>query len=185
MNDQYTGLLSPYLMRRRVAMVRPHLRGRVLDVGCATGVLADHVPAEDYVGVDIDHAVLADARKAHPEHDFRHPEEIGASERFDTVVALAVIEHMHDARDWVRRMRALLRSGGSVVVTTPHRRWEFVHDIAARIGLASPEAADEHHETFDRATLTSVLERPGLQLTCYRRFLLGMNQLAIARNPGP
>jgi 2-polyprenyl-3-methyl-5-hydroxy-6-metoxy-1,4-benzoquinol methylase len=183
MSDQYTGVLSPYLMRRRVAVARPHIRGRVLDVGCAAGVLAVYVSTDDYVGVDIDDTVLEDARRSHPAHVFCRPEHIDATERFDTVVALAVIEHMHDARDWADRMRALVRPGGSVVVTTPHRRWDFIHDIAARIGLASHEAADEHHEMFDRSSLTTLLEQTGLQVICYRRFLLGMNQLVIAQRP--
>lgn len=183
MTTKYDGLLSPHLMRRRVAMARPHLRGRILDVGCADGVLAREVAAGSYVGVDIDDAVLTDARRANPDHEFRRMRDLGPDDRFDTVAALAVVEHMPDARGWAARVREHLVPGGRIVLTTPHRRFEFVHDLAARVGLASPEAADEHEETFDRRTLTDLFEKAGLTLELYQRFLLGMNQLAIARRP--
>lgn len=178
---QYTGLLSPFLMRRRVAVARPHLRGRVLDFGCADGVLAEHVPADRYLGVDIDEAVLHAARQAHPQHEFRCVDQVRAAERFDTVVALAVIEHLPDARAWAARMRDLLAADGAIILTTPHRRWDFVHDAAAAVRLASREAADEHNEMFDRQSLTDLLRGAGLGAVHYRRFLLGLNQLAVAR----
>lgn len=135
------------------------------------------------MGVDIDDTVLADARHARPAHEFRRTQDLDPDERFDTVVALAVVEHMPDAREWTARMLGHLGPGGAVVLTTPHRRWEFVHDVAAKAGLASPEASDEHHELFDRRTLTDMLEGAGLRMVHYRRFLLGMNQLAIAERP--
>ena len=53
------GLLSPWLWRKRVAAAFPHLRGKVLDIGCGSGALAEHVTAESYTGVDIDRDSLA------------------------------------------------------------------------------------------------------------------------------
>src|SRR5215207_2931933 len=35
------GLLTPYLQARRIAVARPFLAGRVLDVGCNVGSLAE------------------------------------------------------------------------------------------------------------------------------------------------
>ncbi|MDY7103165.1 MAG: class I SAM-dependent methyltransferase [Actinomycetota bacterium] len=178
---QYTGLLSPFLRDRRVAAAAPHLSGRVLDVGCADGPLANLVPADRYVGVDVAPAALEAAREAHPDHTFMLLDELGADERFDTIASLAVIEHIPQPVEWLSQLAAHLAEGGSIVLTTPHRTWEPLHDIAVKLRLASHEASDEHETTFNEETLREVVEAAGLQLTAYSRFLLKVNQLAICR----
>lgn len=176
---KYHGLLSPYLRNRRLAIARPFLAGRVLDVGCAEGHLADSVAHDQYVGVDLDHDILAEARRAHPEHVFVGIDELDEAEWFDTVVALAVIEHVPDPVGWLARWSGHLVSGGRVVVTTPYARYEPVHGIAAKLRLTSDEAHDEHETTFDRESLDQLFEAVGLKRTTYKRFLLGLNQLVV------
>ena len=177
---KYDGLLSPYLRNRRLAVARPHLRGRVLDVGCAEGHLADSVAPSLYVGVDLDDDILVEARAAHPDHVFVGVDELDETERFDTVAALAVIEHVPDPEGWVRRWADHLVAGGRIVLTTPYDRYEPVHGIAAHLRLTSDEAHHEHETTFDRESLEGLFERVGLKPTTYRRFLVGLNQLAVA-----
>jgi 2-polyprenyl-3-methyl-5-hydroxy-6-metoxy-1,4-benzoquinol methylase len=178
---QYTGLLSPFLRDRRVAAAKPHLSGRVLDVGCADGPLADLVPADRYVGVDLAAPAIEAARAAHPDHTFMLSHELGADERFDTIASLAVIEHIPQPATWLTELATHLAEGGSVVLTTPHRTWEPLHDVAVKLRLASHEAADEHETTFDEDTLREVVEEAGLKMVEYRRFLMKVNQLAICR----
>jgi 2-polyprenyl-3-methyl-5-hydroxy-6-metoxy-1,4-benzoquinol methylase len=176
---KYHGLLSPYLRSRRLAVARPFLKGRVLDIGCAEGHLAERVTPDQYVGVDLDDDILVEARRAHPQHLFVGIDELDEAERFDTVVALAVIEHVPDPYGWLTRWSGHLVSGGRVVVTTPYDRYESLHGIAAKLRLASDEAHDEHETTFDRESLDRLFESVGLKLTTYRRFLVGLNQLAV------
>jgi len=174
------GLLTPYLQARRIAVARPFLAGRVLDVGCNVGSLAELVPPDRYVGVDIDDEILAEARREHPEHRFADVDDVDPSERFDTVVSLAVIEHVSDPEDWLRRWSALVAPGGRVVLTTPHARWEPLHGFAAKLRLTSVEAHDDHESVLDRPALERLVEAVGLKLAVYRRFLAGMNQLVVA-----
>jgi 2-polyprenyl-3-methyl-5-hydroxy-6-metoxy-1,4-benzoquinol methylase len=152
----------------------------VLDVGCAEGHLAASVDPSRYVGVDLDDDILVEARAAHPEHVFVGVDELDEGETFDTVAALAVIEHVPDPDDWLRGWAEHLVAGGRVVVTTPYDRYEPVHGLAARLRLTSDEAHDEHETTFDRESLEGLFGRAGLTPTTYRRFLLGLNQLAVA-----
>jgi 2-polyprenyl-3-methyl-5-hydroxy-6-metoxy-1,4-benzoquinol methylase len=180
MSDQYSGLLSPFLRRQRMAKARPLIAGRVLDIGCATGTLAESIEPARYVGVDIDEGALEQARANHPQHRFIEPAELGDDETFQTVVALAVIEHVEDPVGWCEWVRAHLDDIGHVIIPTPHRRWEFIHGLAARVRLASHEAHEEHHETFDRKSITALLESTDFRVRTYRRFLLGLNQLIVA-----
>ena len=99
------GLLSPFLRRQRFKAVRPYLRGRVLDVGCGTGALAAFVSPDCYLGVEIDYDSLAKARAAYPRHRFESALP-NSGERFDTVIALAVIEHVLDPAGFFRELRS-------------------------------------------------------------------------------
>jgi len=181
MADQGTeGLLSPYLREKRIQAVRPYLKGRVLDVGCGSGALARLLAPANYLGVDRDDDSLQRARNLSPSHAFvsELPEEPG---QFDTVVSMAVIEHLSDPVEHLRMLSRQLKTGreARIVLTTPHPAVDWVHDLGARVGLFSRHANDEHEELLDRARLLSVGASAGLGLERYRRFLLGANQLAI------
>ena len=48
------GYLSAFLRRQRIKQSVKFLFGKVLDVGCGSGLLAKYVPAPDYVGIEPD-----------------------------------------------------------------------------------------------------------------------------------
>jgi 2-polyprenyl-3-methyl-5-hydroxy-6-metoxy-1,4-benzoquinol methylase len=186
---KYDGLLSPYLRNLRHRMALPMVSGRVLDVGCADGYLASFVSPESYVGVDADAEVVSEARRAHPGHTFMTNDELEPTERFDTIVSLAVIEHVEDPEGFLGRWCRHLEPDGRVVLTTPYSRWEPVHGLASKVHLTSPEAHEEHQTTFDKESLEQLFTATGLSMTVYKRFLFHLNQLAVGslepdRSPG-
>ena len=180
MADQVAeGLLSPLLRGRRIRAARPQLRGRVLDVGCGTGALAAWVPADRYVGVERDEPSLEIARRSYPQHRFYAS--LAEVERdFDTIVALAVIEHVENPEAFLRELAARLASGSesSIICTTPHPAMGWAHAIGAKVGLFSWHASEEHQPLLNRRRLHDCGAVCGLRLAVYRRFLLGANQLA-------
>ncbi|OEO28613.1 hypothetical protein VW23_004005 [Devosia insulae DS-56] len=177
MGDQGTeGLLSPLLRRARVQAAKPFLVGSVLDFGCGGGNLAAFVSTDLYVGFDRDRVALGSAAGTYPAHTFTSSLPTGA---FDTVVALAVIEHMQDPGAAVAQWRDLLTPGGRIVLTTPRRALRHVHEIGAAVGLFSKEAADEHEVMFERDGLTQLAQEAGMIVARYERFLFGVNQLVV------
>lgn len=182
MSDQGAqGLLSPFLRRQRLAAVRPWLRGTVFDLGCGSGALAELLGPENYCGYDIDASSLAKARALHPRHRF--VDALPAEAAFDTVVSLAVIEHCKDPAAFLRGLVALARPGGSVVLTTPHPAFEFIHDFGARAGLFSHDASEEHEVLLDRKALHELAAAQSLPVLAYQRFLFGANQLFVLQRP--
>ena len=177
MADQTAGLLSPWLRKQRIQMARPYLQGRVLDYGCGVGALAALCQPDAYVGVDIDREALAIARSNHPQFQFLS--EVAETEQFDTIVALAVIEHVADPMVLFTKFKRMLRRGGHVVLTTPHPSVEWIHTLGARIGLFSREASGEHQQLIDFARMQTYATQSGLVLEKYTRFLLGANQLFV------
>jgi 2-polyprenyl-3-methyl-5-hydroxy-6-metoxy-1,4-benzoquinol methylase len=180
--EERGGRLSPWLSQRRMRVSRDFLRGRVLDFGCNDGALLAYCPQDRYVGLDIAENGLARARAAHP--GVRFVTEVGPDERFDTIAALAMIEHVADPRGLLARFAGMLAPGGRIVLTTPHPRMEWAHTVGARLRIFSSEAHDEHEDLLDRARMQRLAESAGLRIELYKRFLFGANQLfvlAVAR----
>jgi 2-polyprenyl-3-methyl-5-hydroxy-6-metoxy-1,4-benzoquinol methylase len=179
MADQGTeGLLSPFLQSRRLGAALPYLRGRVLDIGCGNGALANACHQADYYGFDVDKENVTRARSAHPGYRFEgHLPEAGAV--FDTVVALAVVEHLADPATQLRSWGEYLQVAGRMVLTTPLPALGWIHDLGARVGVFSRAAAEEHERLIGRATLEKMLKGSDLRIELYKLFLGGANQLFV------
>jgi len=181
MADQGTeGLLSPFLRSQRIKAARPHLLGRVLDVGCGSGALAEAVAPDNYLGLEIDAASFASARKTYPQHTFENSNNIPDG-GFDTVVALAVIEHVPSPAEFLKSLSQALRPSpqARIICSTPHPSMDIVHALGAKVGLFSQAANDEHEDLLDRKALDLAGQDAGLVLKNYKRFLHGANQIAI------
>lgn len=173
------GRLSKFLQNRRFAIAAPHIRGRVLDFGSHHGTLTAMCRPEAYLGVERDPDFLAIARRLHPDYEFVTT--LPASGAFDTVVALAVIEHVKDPTQVLQDLAAVLAPDGRILLTTPHPRLEWLHTVGAKVRLFSQAAHDEHEDLLDRATMAQAARPAGLTLEKYKRFLLGANQFFVLR----
>lgn len=182
MANQTSGVLSPMLQRRRIRAVLPHIVGtRVLDAGCGTGRLARYVRPRGYVGVDVDPDAIREARRRHPLHCFLWLDDFPNTliPPFDTIAALAVIEHVSRPDEWLAGWARHLAPRGRFVLTTPHPRFRRAHEIGASAGIFSREAAEEHESLLDRSALERAGAAAGLCISHYERFLWGANQLFV------
>jgi SAM-dependent methyltransferase len=76
-----------------------------------------------------------------------------ASRRFDTIVAVNVVEHIRDDQALVRRLAALLKPGGKLVVYVP----------ACPFAYGSLDRALGHYRRYTPEGLAALLEGAGLQ----------------------
>lgn len=186
MPDHISGLLSPFLRNQRFAAAKPYLGdGRVLDIGCGTGLLAETVPADRYLGVDLDQDSIDIARRTHPQHAFQTLADFDANpptESFDVIIGLAVIEHVPSPEGWLQQMAKLLKPGGRIVLTTPHPSYRRIHEFGAALRIFSKEGAEEHHIMLDRELMRKTAAAADLELERARRFLFGANQLFLLRH---
>jgi SAM-dependent methyltransferase len=117
-------LLGGERARRRFVgeYVKPFSHARVLDAGCGTGTLLDYLPREiEYVGFDVNPAYIEAAIAQHGARGrfvcARAGDAVGETEKFDLVVALALLHHLDDA-DAARLLAQaarVLRPGGAFV----------------------------------------------------------------------
>lgn len=117
--------------RRIQFLERYAARGRVLDVGCSTGLLASQLrdAGWDATGADISAYACARAREVlGEEHVFEGPVEAmvqGRRGTFAAVMLMDVLEHFEDVVAPLRAIHALLAQGGVLLVRTPTLRSPF------------------------------------------------------------
>lgn len=183
----FYGRLTVRVGAARLAAALPHVPpgARVLDLGCGLTDLPSRLPS--YVGCDRSPEILLVQRARFPsavffEWDFAEsdaPVGLAAQGPFDVVLLLAVLEHVAKPHRLVARAVSLLGPGGRLVVTTPHPLGRLPLETGAALGLLSPHARDEHETLLGRAALEDAGRSAGVSLVLYRRFLLGLNQLAV------
>jgi len=122
-------------------------RPRVLDVGCGEGQLADELQraGADVVGIDVAQEALRRARERHPAVELKLVPERGpwpfADASFDLAWAGDTIEHVTDTASWLSEVRRVLRSGGTLLLSTP------AHDRFTLLAFAlSPRRFDRHFD---------------------------------------
>lgn len=190
-SGQITGLLSPFLERLRNRKLADQIADRttLLDVGCGRGALLARLRRQgkqriDYMGVDIDAACIAANRERYPTGRFEVADawEFCREPRptFDVIVLGAMVEHIDDPMRFLGTYRQCLKPGGKFILTTPRRGAEGILAVGSCLGIFSREAHEEHQDVLlDRRDLERIANGIGMRMSLYRRFLFGLNQLAV------
>jgi 2-polyprenyl-3-methyl-5-hydroxy-6-metoxy-1,4-benzoquinol methylase len=144
---------------------------RVLDVGCGEAQLTAEAARAGFavVGVDVAEEPLRRARECHDGLDLRlvdvEQEWPFADASFGAVWAGETIEHVADTAAWLSQVRRVLRSGGSLLLSTP------AHELLTMLALAlSARRAEAHFDPrgdhlrfYTRRTLTRLLQDFGFE----------------------
>jgi 2-polyprenyl-3-methyl-5-hydroxy-6-metoxy-1,4-benzoquinol methylase len=153
------------------SQLRPVIRGEVLEVGAGIGTTAQVLGSsavrswtalepDPRMGEDLERRLRASS-ELHGFSARRCHGTIGsleASQRFDAILYIDVLEHIADDRGELEQAACRLRSGGSLCVLSPAHPWLF-SEFDARIG---------HHRRYSRATLMALTPpRTRLRLARY------------------
>ena len=112
---------------------------RVLDIRCQTGRLLQCLAPSEGVGVEISDAMIAEARKQHPEFTFvrSEPEDLDLGRTFDYILANYIFE-TEDIQTGLERIRRHCDPHTRVLVLNYNPLWEPVLKLASRWGLRTP-----------------------------------------------
>jgi SAM-dependent methyltransferase len=138
--------------------------GRILDVGCSTGLFLELARARGWTGVGIEFAPRARAYAS----EARGLEVLDVPlaragfepETFDAVALLSVLEHTNDPRRVLRECARVLRHGGALYVIVPN-----VESVACRVLRECARTFDgrNHLVYFSGSTLTRLLDSTGFE----------------------
>jgi SAM-dependent methyltransferase len=121
----------------------PRTARRILDLGCASGVVGEHLKRRqgaEVTGVEADPVYAARAARrldrvvdADLETLVDSPNLASELGHFDCLIAGDVLEHLRDPWKVLRRFGSLLEAGGTVVVSLPNVRfWETFWQLGVR-----------------------------------------------------
>jgi 2-polyprenyl-3-methyl-5-hydroxy-6-metoxy-1,4-benzoquinol methylase len=181
-NQGREGILSSFLVNKRINAAKFFLRGKILDFGCGSGSLTKFVSYKDYFGYDIDEESIVFARMQYPKFHFQTSPNIPIS-TFDTVVCLAVIEHLASPKELLITLASYLKPSfeSRIIITTPNPSFEIIHHIGAKFGIFSRQADEEHQSFLDKKRIFALANETNLDIVKYKKFLYGANQLVVLR----
>ena len=153
--------LEKFLQEYRFKMVKNYLIGDVLDFGGNEGELKNLVNGK-YLVVNYDHSVME-------------------NKNFDTIVALAVIEHINFEEVFFifKKFRKILNKNGIIFLTTPTKMAKPVLEFLAFIRLVDKENIREHKHYWTKKEIYHLANESGFKVKKYKKFQLGFNQLVV------
>ena len=157
--------------RRHLEIVeRNARRGRLLDVGCASGLLLVAAAERGWqvTGVEPSEALCAEAQKRLDGRGEIHCatlEDARLGGQFDVVTLWDVLEHVPDPCGFLGACRMLLRPTGRLFLNVPD-----LESLEARVlGARWPLLLPEHLNYFTRRSLQRCAQRAGLTLVRFGR----------------
>ncbi|MFZ2024663.1 MAG: class I SAM-dependent methyltransferase [Microgenomates group bacterium] len=163
----YFRVLINYLER-----IVPMRGKKMLDVGCATGLLVDE--ANNYgmhaEGIDISKSAVLHGKKQHLplfcETSVSWMKKKKNTDQYDVITALSVIEHDADPVGMLQSLYTMTKPNGMVVLSTPNFDTVYRKLMGSRwVGYQHPE----HLWIFTPKTITKLLTRAGFTDVVVRR----------------
>jgi SAM-dependent methyltransferase len=178
-------LLSPFLQKQRFQAIHPYLFGDILDLGCGHAEITQLLEeAQSYTGIEEDVNLISWLEKNFPNRKFYRRdldnEDLDIPGRFDTILMVALIEHLRNPELLLAQIPDYLKDEGKLVITTPTPFGDRVHRIGARLGFFSMIAVRDHEIIYSHFNLRSLLEENGFTIIHYQSFLIGGNQLFVS-----
>ncbi len=166
-------------------------QGRILDVGCATGIFLHEMAQAGWetVGVELTPRAAEYARQRFDLEVFTGQLEEAPLEEstFDAVTFWDVLEHTYSPRRTLKRSAALLKPGGILAINIPN--WESYDRRlfgAQWIGYDPPR----HLYVFPHITLETLLQESGFEIlgwetpiTPYYAFVISLERWLQMRSP--
>ena len=179
--DLYRAVEDPLYLEETMARERTFVRslfqlhdlakppGRLLDVGCYTGVFMKTAAAAGWKVTGVELSAWAAAIAQREGHGQVHASALDGAgleaASFDVITLWDVLEHLSLPAAMLENVRRLLKPGGIVAIST-HR----VDSLAARLlGGRYPFFMDMHLVHFSKATLERMLRDCGFEVLAWRR----------------
>lgn len=113
---------------------------RVLEIGCATGTVLDHVQPSHGVGIDFSEEMIKIATEKYPQHTFytMDAEAISLDEKFDYIIISGTIGEMDDIQAFFEKLHHVCHSGTKIIINYYSQLWRGPIKFAESKGWKMP-----------------------------------------------
>lgn len=152
------------------AMVPSDRALRILDVGCGTGLNAMQLSkrGHEVVGIDVSSIAIEKFRAQGLVGEVVNIEQGPLPlppASFDMVYASEVIEHCVDTLGFLRKLRDVLKPGGTLLLSTPNSAF-WAYRLLGVLGRAASEYQHPGHvRFFSKRSLSSAIQNAGFEVT--------------------
>ena len=179
-----------WLSARQIRRFIPSFEGKAIaDLGCGF-----HAAFTRSVLGNVERALLvdvavADDLKQHPKVQVilgGLPESLQGlpDQSLDAVLIVSVLEHLWQPLETLRKIRRLLRPGGTCLVNVPSWRGKQYLELSTfKLGLSPASEMDDHKMYYDVADLWPLLVQAGFlpsEITCFSH-KFGLNTFAACK----
>jgi len=118
--SQESGLRVTFQHFLRILHRKEILQGEILEIGCGTGILLKeaHPYCRRRAGTEFCGNAAAKASETADEIIVGGLEQVPISSRFDLIIAVNVIEHVYNPKDFLRTASRFLKKNGKIVLVT-------------------------------------------------------------------
>ena len=95
--------------------------GKILDVGCGTGVIHDLYPNLDIIGIDVSEGMLSHHKGVH--YKMSAEKILFPDNYFDAVICRSVLHHLPDCELALIEIKRVLKPGGKLVCWETNKSW--------------------------------------------------------------
>jgi len=168
--------LGKYLLRKRIEKVVPHIRGKLVDIGCGTNELCAAY-GKDAVGVDVypwpgvDQVVTNTA-----DLPFK-------SKSIDTVTIIAALNHIPNRNEVLKEAHRILNDNGRLIITMiPPFISTVWHTLRKPWDVDQSERGMKEGEVYglSPAAIRKLINENGFEVKEEHPFMLGVNRLYVA-----
>lgn len=139
-------------------------KGRILDCGCATGLLLDIMKERgfDCYGAEISDTPFLISEKKHPGKIFKSKiDELSIpDEYFDIITMFDLIEHVENPRSVLEKANSLLSNNGLLFIITPN----MSSLSAILMGKRHNDCIMEHLSLFNKKNMSRLLNEAGFEV---------------------
>jgi SAM-dependent methyltransferase len=151
--------------RKKVLQYSGLQKGSLLDVGCGTGAFLNEMRQYGWsiTGLEPDAATRARAAELHQvtplpaEEIYQLP-----AAQFDAITLWHVLEHVHDLQGYMKRLFALLKPGGCLLIAVPNYTSK---DAAIYKEFWAAWDVPRHLYHFSPAAMEALAQRHGFRIT--------------------
>jgi SAM-dependent methyltransferase len=181
-NDQFGGYEFPYLwdkVRYReideaFCQLLGPVRGSILELACGLGRNVHlYAGCDSYVGIDLSDVAIERARASfgdRPNHLFRQMDATRldfADASFDSVLAIEIIEHVHEPERLIAESFRVLKPGGLFVINSINR--DSLHlRMVRKLGHGEFLGTSEHIREFSFREMKDILRSVGFTIGAHR-----------------